>query len=78
MRDVLAYPHIDELRFRLVSHCRRSRDDTEVRNLWCGYLIALAEWGLIDDETYGVLRDELYQMTSESEPRLGSDKVLLC
>jgi hypothetical protein len=65
MRDVLAYPHVEELRHRIVSHVRRhSHGDAEVRNLWSGYLIALAEWGLIDDDAYGVLRDHLYQLTN--------------
>lgn len=63
MRDVLVFPHVEELRFRMLSLVPRSHDPMQARNLWSGYLIALAEWGLIDDDAYGLLRDHLYRLT---------------
>ncbi|MBF6025032.1 hypothetical protein IU514_13455 [Lysobacter niastensis] len=46
------HPRIEELQRRIAAQLERHGDEDEVIHLWCGYLAALLEWGLIGDDAY--------------------------
>lgn len=62
------HPKIEELQRRLVAQLERHGDDDEVIHLWCGYLAALLEWGLIGDDSYNAVSALL--------PRVGGTVLL--
>ena len=62
------HPKIEELQRRIVAQLERRGDDDEVIHLWCGYLAALLEWGLIGDDSYNAVSALL--------PRVGGTVLL--
>ena len=62
------HPRIEELQRRIVAQLERHGDGDVVIHLWCGYLAALLEWGLIGDDSYNA--------ASALLPRVGGTVLL--
>lgn len=62
------HPRIEELQRRIVAQLERHGDGDEVIHLWCGYLAALLECGLIGDDGYNAVSAVL--------PRVGGTVLL--
>ena len=62
------HPRVEELQRRIVAQLERHGDDDEVIHLWCGYLAALLECGLIGDDSYNAVSALL--------PRVGGTALL--
>jgi hypothetical protein len=62
------HPKIEDLQRRIVAQLERHGAGDEVIHLWCGYLAALLEWGVIGDDSYNAVSGLL--------PRVGG-RVLL-
>jgi hypothetical protein len=61
-------PNIEDLQRRCIAQLARHGNDDEVIHLWCGYLAALLEWGLIGDDAYNAVSALL--------PRVGGEALL--
>lgn len=49
----------EELQTRISAHLQHRNNSATVKGLWQGYLLALVEWHVISDETFGTLNQQL-------------------